>query len=148
METAIGVITLLAGLIAWLGQTLAFVTPGLAVRLGVLEPEHEIDPTLRVVETRAMGLSDMLLAWTLPAGAALMLAGHPAWPTLALFGSGVFLYFSLVTALSRIYLKRQGKRVGRRTSERAAYAFSAIWILCSLAMVVAATTRMLHGGTA
>lgn len=140
--TVIGVVTLIAGLVAWLGQGLAFFAPRTAVRLGVLEPEDEVDPTLYVVETYAMGIADMLLAWMLPASGLLMLVGHSAWPFLALVGSGVYLYFSLVTMLTRVCLKRRGKRVGRVVSERAAYVFGVIWILCSVAMSAAAVREL------
>jgi hypothetical protein len=71
MSTAIATVALIAGLFAWLGQAIAFVAPALAVRLGMLEPDSEIDPTLWIIEARTMGLSDMLLGWMLPASAAL-----------------------------------------------------------------------------
>jgi hypothetical protein len=142
MSTIVGIATLIAGLIAWLGQSLAFLAPAAAVKLGVLEPEEELDPTLYLVEARAMGLSDLLLGWTLPASALLMLLQHPSWPYLALIGSGIFIYFSAVIVLSRVYLKRAGKKVGRPASERAAYAFGAIWIACSLAMTTLAVSAL------
>lgn len=142
MSTAIGVVTLIAGFVAWAGQSLAFLAPSVAVRLGVLEPQEELDPTLYVVEARAMGLTDLLLGWTLPAAALLMLVEHSLWPYLALFGTGVFMYFSLVIMLSRAFLKGRGVRVGRPASVRAAYAFGTIWIGCSLAMLVLAATEL------
>jgi hypothetical protein len=142
MSFIVGLITLTSGLIAWLGQSLAFLAPSIAVSLGVLEPEEELDATLYVVEARAMGLSDMLMGWMLPLSALLMIVGHPAWPYLALIGAGVFIYFSAVIILNRIYLKRGGKRVGRRASEVAAYVFGAIWIACSLAMIGLAAVEL------
>lgn len=142
MATLIGVVTLVSGLIAWVGQILAWLAPSVAVRLGVLEPENEFDPTLRIVERYAMGPSDAALAWMLPLSAALMLLDHAAWPYLALIGAGVFLYFSAVTSLSRIYLRRNGLKVGRPSSERAAYVFGGIWSLCSLAMIGLAIAQL------
>ena len=142
MSTLVGVVTLIAGLIAWAGQSLAFLAPAVAVRLGVLEPEDEIDPTLYVVEAHAEGLTDMLLAWMLPAAALLMLLDHPLWPYLALIGSSVFLYFSILTVLSRVFLKKQGAKVGRPASVRAAYLFGAIWVACSVAMLALAATEL------
>lgn len=135
MATLIGVVTLVSGLIAWVGQILAWLAPSIAVRLGVLEPEDEVDPTLWIVERYAMGPSDAVLGWMLPLSAALMLVDQGAWPYLALSGAGVFLYFSAVTSLSRIHLKRNGLKVGRPSSERAAYVFGGIWSLCSLSMI-------------
>lgn len=142
MSIAVAVATLIVGSIAWLGQSLAFLAPAIAERLGVLEPEAEIDPTLYVVEARAEGLTDMLLGWTLPAAALLMLLDNPLWPYLALIGSGVFLYFSLLVILSRVFLRRRGAKVGRPASVRAAYIFGAIWIACSLAMLALAMTEL------
>jgi hypothetical protein len=89
-----------------------------------------------------MGLVDMVLGWTLPASALLMLFDHLLWPYLALIGAGVFMYFSALLILSRVYLKRSGRKVCRPASERAAYAFGAIWILCSLLMVALAVAEL------
>ena len=56
MVTDIGILIFVLGLIAWLGQTLSFFMPDLAVELGVLEPEGEADPTFRLMEANAEGL--------------------------------------------------------------------------------------------
>ena len=138
MVTAVGVLVLVLGLFAWIGQVLSFVAPSVAVRLGVLEPEDEVDPTLHIIEAKAEGLVDMLLAWTLPASALLMILDHPAWPYLAFFGAGVFLYFSGLITFSRVFLKRAGKTVGRPASEKAAYVFGLLWAICAATMAVAA----------
>jgi hypothetical protein len=134
MHVVVAAVTLIAGLVAWVGQSLAAFAPDTAERLGVLEPRDELDPMLYLVETKVMGLSDLMLAWTLPASGGLLLLDHPAWPYLALFGSGVFIYFSVVIILNRLFGGRAGHRVGRPASRRAAYVFGAIWIGCSVAM--------------
>jgi len=83
MVTVVGILVLVLGLIAWLGQTLAFFLPSVAVKLGVLEPEPEIDPTFYIMEAKVEALVDILLTWTLPASALLMI---PRPPPLALSG--------------------------------------------------------------
>ena len=108
----------------------------------MLESEDELDPTLYIIEAQAMGLSDMLLGWMLPASAVLALLRHPMWPYLALLGSGVFIYFSALIILSRIYLKRNGRKVGSASSERAAYVFGGIWISSSVAMTILAIATL------
>jgi hypothetical protein len=135
MITAIGILILVLGLIAWLGQSLALLVPSVAVRLGVLEREAEVDPTLYIMEAKTEAAVDILLTWTLPAAALLMLLEHPLWPYLGIFGSGVFLYFSGLITLSRVFLKRAGIRVGTRASERAAYLFGGLWALAALTMI-------------
>ncbi len=52
------------------------------------------------------------------------------------------MYFSAVTMLSRVYLKRRGKKVGRSVSERTAYVFGVIWIACSVAMIALAAAEL------
>lgn len=90
MATAVGIVTLIVGLVAWLGQGLAFLAPAIATKLGVLEPREELDPTL----------------------------------------------------YSRVYLRREGKKVGRPASERTAYVFGGIWIASSLAMTALAVSAL------
>jgi len=142
MTAAVGITVLIVGLIAWVGQSLSFLAPTLAVRIGVLEPEGEIDPTLRIVEAKAEGLTDMLLTWTLPLAGVLMLLRHPVWPYLALVGGGVYLYLSLLIILSRVFLKREGRKIGPPGSERGAYVFGSIWALSSVAMIVLAVQHL------
>ena len=142
MVTAMGIFVLVLGLIAWIGQSLAFLAPSLATSLGVLEPEDEVDPTLFIIESKAEGLADMLLGWTLPASALLLILNHPLWPYLAFFGGGVFLYFALLITLSRVFLKGEGRKVGRPASERAAYLFGGLWAAASITMMVLATIHL------
>ncbi len=142
MVTAVGVVVLVLGLFAWIGQSLSFLAPSIALALGVLEPQDELDPALHIIEAKAEAVVDMLLAWTLPASAVLMILDHPLWPHLAFFGAGVFLYFSGLISFSRYFLKRAGRKVGRPASERAAYLFGGLWAVCSVAMAVLASVHL------
>ena len=142
MVTATGILILIIGLVAWLGQTLAFLTPRFAVKLGVLERKEGIDASLYVIEAKAEGLVDMLLTWTFPLSALLMLLDHPFWPYLGLTGSGMFLYIGGLIPFSRVFLKREGKKVGSRSAERAAYVFGAMWALSAVAMIALATVEL------
>ncbi len=101
-----------------------------------------MDPTLYIIEARAQGLNDMLLTWTLPLSALLMLLEHPLWPYLGLIGGGIYIYFSGVIILARVFLKRRGMKVGPPSSERAAYVFGVIWILSSLTMIALASAEL------
>ena len=60
MITILGIVVIVTGLIAWIGQTLAFVAPKISIKLGLTEPEDEIDRTLYIVETKANALPDLL----------------------------------------------------------------------------------------
>jgi hypothetical protein len=64
METIIGIVVIVVGLICWIGQSLSFLAPHIAIRIGLCEPENEMDQTLYIIETKAHGLNDMILTWT------------------------------------------------------------------------------------
>ena len=142
MTTIIGIIVIVLGLLVWIGQSLSFLAPDIATKIGLNSPEEEMDQSLYIIETKANGLSDMLLTWTFPLSGLLMILDHKAWPFFALIGSGIYIYFALLTIFSRVYLKKRGKDVGNPSSERTAYVFSAIWILSAVTMIVLAIQKL------
>ena len=91
-----------------------------------------------IVETKANALMDVLLSWTLPVSGALMLIKHPYWPLFALFGGGIFIYFSGLLMLLRFFLKKHNKKVGSPSGVKLAYILGAVWMASSIAMSVLA----------
>ncbi len=142
MITFIGIVVIVVGLLVWIGQSLSFLAPDIATRLGLNSPEEEMDQSLYIIETKANGLSDMLLTWTLPLSGFLMIVDHIAWPYFALVGSGIYIYFALLTIFSRVFLKKRGREVGSTSSEKAAYVFSAIWIVSATTMIILAIMKL------
>ncbi len=142
MTITIGFFVIIAGLICWVGQSLSFISPNIALKLGLLEPPEEMDNTFYTIEAKALSLNDMLLTWTLPLSRFLMLFKHPLWPYLGLVGGGIFIYFAGLIILSRVFLKWRGKKVGRPSAEKAAYVFGVVWILASILMIVLASIEL------
>ena len=136
MITAIGIVVIIVGLLVYVGQTLSFFTPELATKTGLNSPPEDMDQTLYIIETKANGLSDILLTWIFPLSGLLMILDHPTWPYLALVGSGIYLYFACFTIFCRYFLQRHGKKAGSPKDVKVAYVFSVIWILTSVAMIV------------
>ncbi len=52
-------------IVCWLGQVINASSPILAVRLGLAEPESDVDPTF-FVDGRGEAIWDALILWTLP----------------------------------------------------------------------------------
>lgn len=102
MNIIIGIVVIVVGLIVYIGQSLSFFAPELATKTGLNDPEEAMDQSLYVIETRANGLSDILLTWTLPLSGLLMILEHDSWPFFALVGSGIYLYFALLAIFCRI----------------------------------------------
>ena len=142
MITIIGIIVIIVGLIVFVGQGLSFFAPNLATKIGLNDPEEEMDQTLYVIETKANGLSDILLTWIFPLSGLLMIIDHRFWPFFALVGSGIYLYFALLTIFTRLFLKKIGKKVGSISSEKTAYIFSVIWIFSSITMIALAIQEL------
>ena len=135
MIDIVGITVIIVGLIAWLGQSLSFIAPEMATKLGLLEPKEDMDESFYIIEAKALCLNDMLLSWVFPASGVLMLLDNPLWPYFGLVGAGIFLYFSGLVAFMRIYLKRGDKKIGNPVSEKVAYTYSVICSLVSISMM-------------
>ncbi|MDJ0758337.1 MAG: hypothetical protein QNJ19_03020 [Woeseiaceae bacterium] len=142
LTTLIGVIVVILGLICWVGQTMAVFFLPTAIKLGLFEPEHEVDPSMYLFERMSQGIMDVLLTWILPLAALLMILGHPSWPVFALVGGGIYLYFPGVFMITRIVLKQHSKSVGRPSSVRSANMFGSLWILSAITMIVLAILEL------
>jgi hypothetical protein len=138
MITLIGIFVIVVGLICWIGQGMAVFSLPTAVKLGLFESEGEVDQSMYLFERLSQGIMDVLLTWILPLSGLLMILKSGYWPVFALVGGGVYLYFPGVFMITRIVLKRHGKKVGRPSSVKAAYLFGWIWILSSITMIVLA----------
>lgn len=142
VTTTLGVLVIVLGLICWLGQTLVVFAPRVAVKLGVVEPEEDIDRSMYLFERFSQGIMDILLTWILPASALMMLLDYSNWPILALVGGGVYLYFPGVFSITRVVLKRDGLKVGSPASQVAAYVLGALWTLSAVYMIVLAIVEI------
>ena len=142
VTTALAVLAIILGLICWVGQTLVVFTPNIAEKLGVSEPEDEIDRSMYLYERFSQSIPDALLTWMLPASALMMLLEHELWPILALVGGGVYLYFPSVFSITRIVLKRDGLKVGTPASQLTAYVLGALWTLSAIYMIALAIAEI------
>ena len=137
-----GILVFVLGLICWIGQTLVVVAPSIAEKLGVGEPEDEMDRSMYLFERFSQGIPDILLTWMLPAAALLMLLGSDHWPLLALVGGGVYLYFPAVFIITRLVLQNDGKKIGKPASVVTAYAFGVLWTLSAMYMIALAVFEL------
>lgn len=142
VTTILAVLVIVLGLICWLGQTLVVFAPHVAVKLGVGEPEEDIDRSMHLFERFSQGIMDILLTWMLPASALMMLLDYAYWPILALVGGGVYLYFPGVFSITRIVLKREGMKIGSPASQVVAYVFGTLWTLSAVCMITLAIAEI------
>ena len=142
LTTAAGILVIVLGLICWVGQALVVFAPDIAVKLGVGEPEQELDRSMYLFERYSQGIPDILLTWMLPAAALMMLLGLDQWPLFALVGGGVYLYFPGVFIITRIVLQNDGKKIGKPASVFTAYLLGTLWTLSAIYMIVLAVAEL------
>jgi len=80
-------------IVCWMGQIITTFLPKLAVKMQLLEPESEIDPTF-YADVRGEAIWDSLILWTLPVAGILLILNNGLWAYFGLVGSGSYLYFA------------------------------------------------------
>lgn len=134
------VITLLA-LLAWGGQTIALLAPGVAAKLGLAEAREDVEPVFWS-DMRGEAFWDALTLWTAVAAGILLILDRQGWTYFGLFSGGVFVYFAGRGIAARVLMMRSGFRIGARRSVMSGLVFLAIWGLMGLAMTIAAVSEL------
>ena len=122
-----GVVLILFTLVVcWLGQVVAALAPALATRLGLTEPEADVDPVF-YADVRGEAVWDAMILWTLPVAGVLLLLNHPWWAYFGLVGGGMYLYFAGRGVAQRLAMQRRDIRMGQPALLKWYYAFLAFW---------------------
>jgi len=142
MDLAWGLIVLVLGSIAWLGQMTAWLAPRTAVRLSLMEAEADVEPTYWA-DIRGEAIWDTLILWTLPLAGLLLVLDEPGWAVFGLVGGGAFLYFAGRGIVTRRTMQAEGLRVGAPQNVRMGYVFLLVWgVVALVTSAVAATALM------
>ena len=142
MDLAWGLIVLVLGSLAWLGQMTAWLAPRTAVRLSLMEAEADVEPTYWA-DIRGEAIWDTLILWTLPLAGLLLVLDEPGWAIFGLVGGGAFLYFAGRGIVTRRTMQAEGLRVGAPQNVRMGYVFLLVWgVVALVTSVVAATALM------
>lgn len=142
MQLIWGVVLILFTLIlCWLGQVVNALSPTLAARLGLAEPEADVDPTV-YVDGRGEAIWDAFILWTLPVAGVLLVLNHPWWVYFGLIGGGMYLYFAGRMLIVRLAMRRRGIRLGKPATVQLFDRVLALWGLIAVATLVLAVTSM------
>jgi hypothetical protein len=141
MNTLGGAVITVLALLAWGGQTIAWLAPEVAVRWGLMEAEADVEPTYWA-DIRGEAAWDTVSLWTLVAAGVLLIIDQPAWAYFGLVGGGMFLYFAGRGILTRVAMRRRGLRIGSPKSVRTGLIALAVWGGTALATVFAAVRAL------
>ncbi|MBT8227551.1 MAG: hypothetical protein HKP61_08755 [Dactylosporangium sp.] len=141
VEIAWGVVVLVAGLTCWLGQAIAASVPATAVKLGLTEPERDVDPGVHA-DTRGEAWWDTAITWPLPVAGVLLIIDHGWWPYFGLFGGAVYTYATGRWVFTRQVMLARGIRVGTPAAVRTGRIAFAIWGAIAVVTMIAAVAAL------
>ena len=141
MNLALGIAMVVLGLLAWVGQTMAWLAPGPATRLGLIERRDAVEPAFWA-DLRGEAAWDAQTLWTLPVAGLLLLVDNEAWPHFSLVGGGMYLYFAGRGIFARMSLRRSGQRIGTPGSVTSAIVFLALWGAVALVAIIAGAAEL------
>ena len=137
MRTTWGIVLIAASALAWGGQTLSWLAPGLATDLGLTEGEDDVDPAFHA-DVRGEARIDALSLWVLLVAGILLVLDRPVWSTYGLIGGGIYAYFAGRGLSTRLDLHRRGIRIGTPSDVRTAVVFLTLWGVIGVVTIVAA----------
>jgi hypothetical protein len=132
---------ILTGILCWSAQVVNAFSPTLAARLGVSEPESDVDPTF-FVDGRGEAIWDALILWTLPVAGILLILNSPWWAYFGLVGGGMYLYFAGRMLVVRLMMQRRGIRIGKPGTLKLFNVFLALWGLIAVVTLVMAVAAL------
>jgi hypothetical protein len=124
-------------ILCWLGQVINATSPTLAARLGLTEPESDVDPTF-FVDGRGEAIWDALILWTLPVAGILLILNSPWWIYFGLVGGGMYLYFAGRMIVVRLLMQRRGIRIGKPETVKLFNVVLTLWGLIALVTIIMA----------
>lgn len=136
-----GLVIIVLALIAWGGQTLSWLAPARAVKLGVMEAEEDVEPTYWA-DIQGEAAWDTFTLWTLVVAGFLLVFDQPEWAYFGLAGGSVYIYFAGRGIVTRVVMIRRGLRVGAPQNVRTGIFFLVLWGIAGLITVVAAAASL------
>ena len=128
-------------ILCWLGQVINASSPTLAGRLGLAEPESDVDPTF-FVDGRGEAIWDVFSLWILPVAGILLIFDSPYWVYFGLVGGGMYLYFSGRLLIVRQLMQRRGIRIGKPETVKLYNVVLTLWGLIAIITIIMAVMAL------
>ena len=136
-----GVILTIISSIGYFGQAISAFSPGTATKLGLTEPEADVDPTF-YADVRGEAFWDTAILWTLPVAGVLLVLNSPVWAIFGLVGGGMYLYFAGRGIVVRREMQRRGVPIGTPETLKVIYIFLTLWGLAAVITIVLAIVAL------
>lgn len=136
-----GIVLVLLGALAWIGQTVSWIAPTTAARLGLAERPEDVEPVF-AGDARGEAAWDACTLWTLLVAGVLLVIDRDAWAYFGLIGGGIYLYFAGRGIATRRVLRARGFRVGSDGNVKTAFFFLAAWGIAAAITICAAVAAL------
>lgn len=136
-----GIFITLLGLIGWGGQLITVLSPKLAAKIGVAEPESEVDPVF-AVDFKAEATWDSLIQWNLLITGILLIINNPIWVYFGVFGGSTHIYISGRNILQRYFMSKRNIKIGTPANIKLAYIFCSLWGISGLVTLILALAKL------
>ena len=128
-------------LLCWLGQVINATSPALAAKLGLAEPESDVDRTY-FLDGWGEAIWDALSLWILPVAGILLLFNNPSWAYFGLVGGGMYLYFAGRMLVVRQVMQRHSIRIGKPKTVKLYNVVLSVWGLIAVVTIVMAVVAL------
>jgi hypothetical protein len=135
------VLILFTLLLCWLGQVINATSPTLAAKLGLSEPEEDVDPTF-FLDGRGEAIWDALILWTLPVAGILLLFDNLYWAYFGLVGGGMYLYFAGRGLIVRRVMQQHDIPIGKPETMKLYNVVLFVWGLIGLVTIIMAVSAL------
>ncbi|MCP3991802.1 MAG: hypothetical protein GY724_22205 [Actinomycetia bacterium] len=136
-----GIVMIVFSVLAWGGQTLAWLAPTRATRWGLTEAEGQVEPVYHA-DIRGEARFDAMTLWAMVVAGVLLVAGNGAWAYFGLASGGMYAYFAGRSISTRLEMQRRGFRIGNPQNVRLGYLFLTLWGLVAIVTLVAAAVDL------
>ena len=134
-------VIVLLGLLAWVGQSIVFLFPVFAAKVGLAEYEADVDPGLWA-DVVGESFCDMLVIWTMVVTGVLLWKQHYCWPYFGLVAGGTYVYFGVRGISQRVSVLHRGISYGTPDYIIFAMGLCAIWAIAALITISMAVQEL------
>ncbi len=141
MNIVWGIILTIISSIGYFGQAITAFWPETATKLGLTEPETDVDSTF-YADVRGEAFWDTAILWILPVAGILLIFNNPWWVYFGLVGGGMYLYFAGRGIAVRLVMQRRGIRIGKPETLKMIYVFLTLWGLAAIVTIIMAVMAL------
>jgi hypothetical protein len=142
MNLVWGIVLVIISSIGYFGQLISAFWPAKAEKLGLTEPEADIDPTFHA-DVRGEAYWDTAILWILPVAGVLLVLNNPVWVYFGLVGGGMYLYFAGRGIVVRRVMQGRGIRIGKPDTLKVGYIFLFLWGLAAIITIILAIAALI-----